>query len=121
MTAPSFSCKQCGSCCLNLDGYETTCSAADVRRWERQGRYDILAWVESCETAGGRVIHEVWVNPDSGEPVTRCPWLRKQPRRDRYLCRINDTKPERCRWWTPDSHKHARDVGCQGFVRKHTK
>lgn len=110
-----FTCKQCGACCIKLDGYETTCTTRDVRRWERQGRYDILAWVETWAASQKRLVHDIWINPRTGNPVTRCPWLRKVARTNRYRCLIHDTKPERCRNWCPDSTAHAAEIGCRGW------
>jgi hypothetical protein len=112
-----FVCKQCGRCCLYLDGFETTCSQRDIARWERNGRYDILAWVETYNFAAGLPVHEIWIHPRTGNNVTRCPWLRKLPGDDRYACRINALKPDRCRNWQPDSVPHAREIGCRGFAR----
>lgn len=110
-----FICKQCGRCCLHLDGFETTCSPRDISRWERLKRYDILAWVETYTVGTSRSVHEIWIHPRTGDNVLRCPWLRKLPGKNRYVCRIHACKPERCRNWQPDSPRHAREIGCRGF------
>ena len=105
-----FQCVQCGHCCMNLSGaYQTSIPDADVKRWKREHRYDILEWVD---TFGG--LNDIWISPKTGEAVSRCPWLRKLPKKDKYICRIHQTKPAHCRNF-PKSKRHALDSGCQGF------
>jgi hypothetical protein len=44
----SFNCKQCGQCCINLlDAFTTCATDKDVEMWEREGRDDILEWVDT--------------------------------------------------------------------------
>ena len=108
-----FKCVQCGHCCLDLsDAYQTSVPDFDVIRWECENRYDILEWVDSF--AG---LNDIWVNPKTGESVNRCPWLRKLPKKDKYICKIHETKPEHCLNF-PKSKRHALENGCKGF---HTK
>ncbi len=105
-----FECLQCGHCCLDLsDAFETSVPDSDVLRWERENRYDILEWVVSFAE-----LNDIWINPKTGEPVDRCPWLRKLPKKDKYICRIHETKPEHCRNF-PKSKRHALDDHCKGF------
>lgn len=105
-----FKCAQCGHCCLELpDAYQTSVLDSDVKRWKHENRTDILKWVDSF--AG---LNDVWINPETGEPAKRCPWLRKLPKKDKYVCRIHDTKPEHCRKF-PKSKRHAIENGCKGF------
>jgi Fe-S-cluster containining protein len=56
----------------------------------------------------------LWISPAKGDDVKRCPWLRKLPNQDKYICRIHDVKPEHCRAY-PKSRKHALKTGCRGF------
>jgi Fe-S-cluster containining protein len=108
-----FKCVQCGHCCLDLsDAYQTSVPDSDIIRWELENRYDILEWVDSF--AG---LNDIWVNPKTGESVSRCPWLRKLPKKDKYICKIHETKPKHCHKF-PKSKRHAIDNGCKGF---HTK
>ena len=105
-----FKCVQCGHCCLDLsDAYQTSVPESDVKRWKREQRFDILEWVG---TLGG--VGEIWINPKTGEYVNRCPWLRKLPKQNKYICRIHETKPEKCRKF-PKSKRHALDYGCKGI------
>jgi Fe-S-cluster containining protein len=110
-----FQCKQCGNCCLNLsDAFQTSVTDEDIRRWEEKGRYDILEWVSAIVLGDGQFVYDIWINPRTGEDVARCPWLRKLPNQNKYICRIHDVKPEHCRKY-PKSRKHAEETGCVGF------
>ncbi len=100
---------------MNLnDAYQTSVSAEDVELWEREGRDDILDWVSPIEIAEGEYVYDVWLNPKTGDDVVRCPWLRKIPNKNEYICRIDEVKPKYCRDY-PKSKKHARETGCKGF------
>jgi Fe-S-cluster containining protein len=106
-----FKCVQCGHCCLDLsDAYQTSVPDSDLTRWEREQRFDILDWVGPFEG-----MDEIWISPKTGEYVNRCPWLRKLPKQNKYICRIHETKPEKCRKF-PKSKRHALDNGCKGFL-----
>lgn len=108
-----FKCVQCGHCCLYLsDAYQTSVPDSDIMRWELENRYDILEWVDSF--AG---LNDIWVNPKTCESVNRCPWLRKLPKKDKYICKIHETKPKHCQNF-PKSKRHAIDNGCKGFHPK---
>lgn len=108
-----FHCLQCGHCCRTLgDAFATSADTEDVDRWEREGRFDILQWVDLRLRDVGMM--DLWIDPTTGEEVVRCPWLRKVPREDRYRCRIHATKPRHCREY-PHSKKHALMTGCPGL------
>lgn len=101
-----FKCIQCGHCCLNLsDAYCASADARDMIRWEEEDRWDILDHI---------VWGDLWISPNTGEELNRCPWLRKLPNKNKYNCRIHDTKPQHCRNY-PKSKKHALRTGCKGF------
>ncbi|MBC8440559.1 MAG: YkgJ family cysteine cluster protein [Deltaproteobacteria bacterium] len=115
MPPKTFKCKQCGNCCLNLsDAFQTSVSDEEMALWEMEGRYDILEWVTSIHLGEDHYIHDIWISPKTGDDVARCPWLRKLPKQDKYICRIHDLKPEHCRNY-PQSSEHAEKTGCRGF------
>lgn len=119
MAQRGFVCRQCGQCCLSLsDAFATCATEADVQRWEAAGRNDILAWVAPI-AVGNQFVYDIWVSPETGEDVSRCPWLRKVPRADRYVCRIHDMKPDHCRRY-PTSRRHAAETGCPGYGHTET-
>ena len=115
MPPKAFKCKQCGNCCLNLyDAFSTCATEDDIRMWDSEGRDDILDWVDPIHVGGVQYVYDIWISPVTGEDVTRCPWLRKLPNQEKYICRIHDVKPEHCRAY-PRSRKHAMKTGCRGF------
>lgn len=109
MPPKGFVCKQCGHCCLNLGAYQSNATEADIAMWEECGREDILEWVDEI----GAGIYDIWINPRTKDDVNRCPWLRKLPRQDKYICRIHDVKPEICRNY-PHMKIHGKKTGCKG-------
>ena len=113
MPPDGFKCKQCGNCCINLNGFSTCASDADMRRWEAAGRTDILEWVDMIEV-GDQRIYDIWLDPRTDEDVSCCPWLYRLPGEERYICRIHDVKPDVCRDY-PVSREHAEETGCPGF------
>ena len=117
MPPKDFKCIQCGQCCLNLlDAFQTSVTEDDIKMWESEGRDDILEWVDPMHVGGDEYVYDIWISPITGEDVTRCPWLRKLPKQEKYICRIHDVKPEHCRNY-PKSTKHAQRTGCRGFPK----
>jgi len=110
MPPEKFVCKQCGHCCLNLGAYQTCATEEDIAKWEENGRDDLLEWV--LEIAPG--VYDIWMHPETGDYVNRCPWLDKAPGQEKYSCRIQEMKPEICRVF-PESREHAEEKGCLGF------
>jgi Fe-S-cluster containining protein len=114
MWKEGFRCQHCGRCCRLLGiEYELLVTEADVARWRAEGRADILAWV-------GRAVfsdeYQFPVDPRTGDEVEGvCPFLRKLPGRNQYVCRIYDTRPEDCRRF-PASREDAEQVSCRGYL-----
>ena len=104
-----FVCQQRSHCCLNLGAYQTCATEVDIALWEKNGRDDILEWV--LDIAQG--VYDIWMRPETGDYVSR-PWLRKLPRQEKYICRIQTLKPEKCKDY-PVSKEHAEETGCPGF------
>ena len=115
MPPKGFKCKQCGNCCLNLyDAFSTCATEDDIIMWEDEGRNDILDWVDPIHIGSNQFVYDIWISPITHDDVNRCPWLKKLPNQDKYICRIHDLKPEHCRKY-PKSRKHAQRTGCKGF------
>jgi len=115
MPPKDFKCRQCGHCCLALYDAFTTCATdEDVSMWEREGRKDILEWVDPIAICEGEAVYDIWINPITGEDVEKCPWLKKVRGKNKYICRIHDVKPKHCRDY-PRSGKHGEKTGCRGF------
>lgn len=116
MKPEQFNCKRCGHCCLNLsDAYRGCVSDADLKRWQDAGRKDLLVWVETINLSSNNQLHMVWVHPETGDDVDRCPWLLDLLDGKGHICGINAIKPDYCRNF-PEHRQHAESTGCQGFV-----
>lgn len=64
-------------------------SHEDIESW-RERRPDIAKYVRDGE---------IWFDPQSGEQLDRCPWLRLAPNSKRYTCDIYQDRPEDCRFY----------------------
>jgi Fe-S-cluster containining protein len=115
-------CSYCGHCCLNLsDAYQASATDEDIELWKAEGREDILEWVGFIpigidESGTTHFMYDIWISPRTSDYVYRCPWLRKLPKRDKYVSRIQQVKPSVCRDF-PKSRDHAEKSGCRGFVK----
>jgi len=115
----SFACHQCGRCCRSLD-YHYDVTAADVARWKALGRDDILRWVDPVIRQNEIVGYRIWVEPGTHQMADTCPFLKKDPTADRWVCDIHAVKPQICRNY-PVSRKHATMTGCSGFNKPEEK
>lgn len=115
MPPRDFECKRCGRCCDGEHG--PTASQAteeDMAMWIKNGRHDIIAWVDTIELGGVACARDIWIDPDTGDDAERCPWLRETARPGQYECTIYDLKPEVCRGF-PHTREQAAEYGCPGF------
>ncbi len=112
-----FRCAQCGHCCQNL-ARENECTHEDYRRWQSPGLEHILerVWVQDHGPQGMKYI--IWVKPGTHEVSPVCPWLVPSPEKGRFMCAIQNVKPETCRQY-PLTRKHARMTGCRGSFKPH--
>ncbi len=84
-------CARCGKCCLAP--MVMIVKPSDYRRWVRQGRTDILAYVFFPPESG---YGDFRTEPAGTGPTGYCPFAR-QEESDTFICSIQDTKPEVCR------------------------
>jgi Fe-S-cluster containining protein len=92
-------CNQCGKCCTRYGGGDLSASASEIDWWETH-RPGIFNYV-----AGGKI----WISPVTGKQMTRCPWLRKLPKQDKYICRIYHDRPDDCRHYPVTIDQMIRD------------
>lgn len=125
-------CEQCGLCC-RIFGPGITPTAVNVYVWIEQNRTDILQWFVafmetgspvncagiSAEDLGNAVSFEMR-NPETGEYVTVCPFLRRVARA-RYLCGIHAVKPEMCCNYQPWIWGETHFNGCPALKRADRK
>jgi Fe-S-cluster containining protein len=112
LTEKDEPCEQCGLCC-RIFGPGISPTAANVYVWIVQGRNDILRWFVACMENGttipctdllaedlGNMASVELRDPDTGEYVTVCPFLRRVGKQ-RYLCGIHPVKPDMCCTYQP--------------------
>ncbi|MFT5571287.1 MAG: Fe-S-cluster containining protein [Cryomorphaceae bacterium] len=80
-------CNSCGKCCIKYSNGGLSASSADLDLWENL-RPDIFRYVRD---------KKIWMDPESGEQIELCPWLRKEPDQLRYTCAVYFDRPEDCR------------------------
>lgn len=93
-------CNQCGKCCTNYGGNGGLSATASEIDWWETYRPEIARYVNDGN---------IWMNPETGAPLARCPWLRKLPNQDKYICRIYYDRPEDCRHYPVDIEQMLRD------------
>lgn len=112
ITTDDEPCEQCGLCC-RIFGPGIAPTPSNVYIWIEQGRTDILRWfVAFMEKSSpvncadlvaedlGNIVSIEMRNPDTGDYVTVCPFLRRVTK-ERYLCGIHLVKPEMCCTYQP--------------------
>lgn len=82
-------CNQCGKCCTKYSNGGLSATAREIARWENH-RPDIYRYV-----ADG----QIWMDPDTGEQIELCPWLRKVPDKEMYTCDIYYDRPDDCKYY----------------------
>ena len=82
-------CNQYGKCCSKYGGDGLSVSEAGLELWETF-RPDLYNYVQDGA---------IWKDPDSGEQMERCPWLRQVPNQDRYTCDIYLDRPDDCKFY----------------------
>ncbi len=92
-------CNQCGKCCINYSDGGLTASDEDIEGWEIF-KPDIARYVR-----GGKL----WFSPDTGEQLTRCPWLVQLDEKPSYGCSIYEDRPEDCRHYPVTIHDMIKD------------
>ena len=92
-------CNQCGKCCINYSNGGLSASANEIEAWEIN-RPDIFRYV---------LDGKIWMDPDTGEQLTCCPWLRKEANQEKYTCDIYDDRPGDCRYYPVTIEDMIRD------------
>lgn len=95
-------CNSCGKCCIKYGNGGLSASDQDIEMWELF-KPDIHLYVRRGE---------IWFDPQSGQQLTTCPWLRKSPDQNSYLCDIYLDRPEDCRHY-PSHVNEMIDDQCE--------
>ncbi len=81
-------CNQCGKCCVKYGNGGLSASSQEIQWWDST-RPDIFEY-----TRNGKI----WMDPESGKLLERCPWLRIQ-KNDIYTCDIYFDRPDDCKYY----------------------
>ena len=100
-------CNQCGKCCTRYGGGGLTATAGEIEWWETY-RPEIARYVRASK---------IWVSPVTGQQMARCPWLRKLPNQQKYICRIYNDRPDDCRHYPVRINDMVKD-GCEMLERR---
>jgi uncharacterized protein len=95
-------CNQCGKCCTLYSNGGLSAVDSEIDWWEEY-RPEIFAYVSD---------KKIWISPVTGKQMIRCPWLRKLPNQNKYMCRIYFDRPEDCRHYPVSIDQMIRD-GCE--------
>ncbi len=80
-------CNQCGKCCINYGDGGLSALSSEIEYWETF-RPEIFAYVKNGE---------IWINPETGKQLERCPWLRQEPDQQKFTCDIYHDRPDDCK------------------------
>jgi Fe-S-cluster containining protein len=52
---------------------------------------------------------KIWVSPDTGKQMELCPWLRKLPDHNKYICDIYYDRPDDCKYYPVTIEQMLKD------------
>ncbi len=100
-------CNQCGKCCVKYSNGGLSASVAQIDHWENY-RPEIFKYVNDGN---------IWMDPDTGNPIELCPWLRKEPGQNKYTCDIYFDRPDDCKFYPSTLEEMVVD-GCEMIEKK---
>lgn len=92
-------CNQCGKCCVNYSNGGLSATADEVEYWE------IFRPHISNFVSGGKI----WIDPDTGQQLKRCPWLKQLPGEEKYICDIYFDRPDDCKHYPVTIEQMVKD------------
>ena len=92
-------CNQCGKCCTAYSNGGLSATIHEIEFWEtfRPAIYNYV------------LEGEIWINPDTGKQMERCPWLRQLPNQGKYICDIYYDRPEDCKHYPVTIDQMVKD------------
>ena len=82
-------CNQCGKCCIKYGNGGLTTSTSQISYWSDH-KPEIYKYVKNGN---------IWFEPETGNQIEVCPWLRKQPNQNIYTCDIYYNRPDDCKFY----------------------
>jgi Fe-S-cluster containining protein len=92
-------CTQCGKCCKNYSDGGLSATASEIEYWE-VFRPAIYSFVSEGK---------IWVSPNTGQQLKRCPWLRQLPGQEKYACDIYYDRPDDCKHYPVTIEQMLKD------------
>lgn len=92
-------CNSCGKCCIKYSNGQLSASTEEIEYWD-VFRPDIAEYVNNSQ---------IWNSPKTGEPIEVCPWLKKSPDSNVYLCDIYHDRPDDCKLYPSNIAEMIRD------------
>lgn len=92
-------CNQCGKCCTLYGDGGLAATASEIAWWETF-RPEIFSYVSRGK---------IWISPVTGKQLVRCPWLRKLPNQNKYICRIYYDRPDDCKHYPVNIEQMVKD------------
>ncbi len=99
-------CNQCGKCCIKYSDGGLSASSSEIEYWATY-RPAIFDYVSNGD---------IWMNPETGEQLTICPWLRSNSDQNLYTCAIYFDRPEDCQYYPISIEQMIKD-GCEMLSR----
>ena len=100
-------CNLCGKCCTKYSNGGLSASDSEIELWD-VFRPDISSYV-----SGGKI----WMSPDTGKQIELCPWLKKLPDQNKYICEIYYDRPDDCKHY-PVTIEQMVDDECEMLESK---
>jgi len=100
-----FNCQQCRNCCLQLGYVSLELNKDETARWRESeevvpsnfGYLELEDFIDYIPETG---LADLWFHPDTGDELSRCPFLRKK--KPQYKCLIYRLRPEACKYFPLD-------------------
>ena len=92
-------CNQCGKCCTNYSNGGLSASESEIKLWE-VFRPEIYRYVSDGK---------IWINPETGKQLERCPWLRQLSNQNKYICDIYEDRPDDCKHYPVTIEQMLKD------------
>ena len=102
-------CTQCGRCCLKYGG-DARLGSLTAKEMERLE--DLAPHAAEYVYMASENVFDIWVSPRTRRDMPRCPWLRKLPKQNRYVCTIYGARPDTCRGY-PHGIGQMIEDGCE--------
>ena len=92
-------CNQCGKCCERYSDGGLTATESEIKFWEIF-RPHIHQFVSEGK---------IWIDPNTGRQIERCPWLRQLPNQGKYVCDIYYDRPDDCKHYPVTIEQMIKD------------